>query len=288
MKSTFRTYLIGGAAIAACGLAGFAWAQQPALAPLPVPSGVGAPSSPPGNFPYAIQQLPQFKGTVARYSLKPRGDVDGLLMSDGTEVHFPPHMSAQLVYAVKPGDAITVRGQKAYGASLIDAVAITNDASGLTVVDRGPDHGPRAMAWADQLISAQGRVQAVIHGKRGEVNGALLEDGTILRLPPPEAERFAALLVPGQSINAQGNGLVTPLGRVIDVEAIGQVGMQLSVVEGKGGKKGRRLAPPAFAAAPPPPPSVNVAPPPPPPVAGSTAPSAIAPPPPGLPPPPRP
>jgi hypothetical protein len=291
MKSTFRMYLIGGTAIATCGLAGLAWAQQPALAPPPAPPSVGAPSSSPGNFPYEIQQLPQLKGTVARYTLKPRGDVDGLLLSDGTEVHFPPHMSAQVVYAIKPGDAITVRGQKAYNMPLIDAVAISNDASGLTVVDRGPDRGPRAMAWADQLISAQGRVQAVLHGKRGEVNGAILEDGTILRLPPPEAERFAALLMPGQSINAQGNGLVTPLGRVIDVQAIGQVGMQLSAVEGKGGKKGRRPPPPAFAAAPPPlPGAANVPPPPPPSAAGSAAPSVVAPPPPppGSPPSPRP
>jgi hypothetical protein len=287
MKSTFRTYVIRGTAIAACGLAGLAWAQQPTLAPPPAPPTVGAPSPLPGNFPYEIQQLPQFRGTVARYTLTPRGDVDGLLLSDGTEVHFPPHMSAQLVYAIKPGDAITVRGQKAYGAPLIDAVAITNDASGLTAVDRGPDRGPRAMARADQLISAQGRVQAVLHGKRGEVNGAILEDGTILRLPPPEAEHFAALLVPGQSINAQGNGLVTPLGRVIDVQAIGQAGMQLSFVEGKGGKKGRRPPPPVFAAAPPPPPAANVPPPPPPPVAGSAAPNVAAPPP-GSPPPPRP
>jgi hypothetical protein len=292
MKSTFRIYLISGTAITTCGLASLAWAQQPPLAPPPVPPSVGAPSPPPGSFPYAIQQLPQFKGTVARYTLKPRGDVDGLLLSDGTEVHFPPHMSAQLVYAIKPGDVITVRGQKAYNIPLIDAVAISNDASGLTVVDRGPDRGPRAVAWADQLINAQGRVQAVLHGKRGEVNGAILEDGTILRLPPPEAERFAALLMPGQSINAQGNGLVTPLGRVIDVQAIGQTGMQFSVVEGKGGRKGRRPPPLAFAAAPPPPPppAADVPPPAPPPAVGSAAPSAVAPPPPppGSPPPPRP
>jgi hypothetical protein len=271
MKSKFRMYLIGGTAIATCGLAGLVWAQQP------------SPS--PGSFSYAIQQLPQFKGTMARYTLTPRGDVDGFTLNDGTEVKVPKHLSAQIVYAIKPGDAITVRGQKAYNMPLIDAVAISNDASGLTVVDRGP----RAMAWADQLVSVQGRVQAVLHGKHGEVNGAILEDGTTLRLPPPEAERFAALLTAGQSINAQGNGLVTPLGRVIDVHAIGQVGMQLSVVEDKGGKK-RRRPPPAFAAAPPPtPPAANVAPPLPPPAAGSAAPSVVAPPPPpGSPPSPRP
>jgi hypothetical protein len=274
MRSTLRMYLIGGTAIAACGLAGLAWAQ-PATAPPPPPA-VAAPIPPPGGFPYAIQQLPQFKGTVAHYTLTPRGDVDGLLLSDGTEVHFPPHMSAQLVYVIKPGDAVTVRGLKAFSLPVIDALAISNDTSGQTVVDRGPDRGPRAMAWADQLTSAQGRVQAVLHGRRGEVNGAILEDGTILRLPPPEAQRFATLLTPGQSINAQGNGLITPLGRVIDVQTIGQAGTQYSVLRDRGGKKGRRAPPPAFAAAPPSP------------AASSAAPSVAAPPsppPPGSPPP---
>jgi hypothetical protein len=263
MRSKLRMYLIGGTAIAACGLTGLAWAQ-PATAPPQAPPAIAAP--PPS-------------ASVARYTLTPHGDVDGLLLGDGTEVHFPPHMSAQLVYAVKPGDAVTVRGLKAYSIPLIDALAISNDASGQTVVDRGPDRGPRAVAFADQMMSAQGRVQAVLHGKRGEVNGAILEDGTILRLPPPEAQRFATFLTPGQSINAQGSGLVTPLGRVIDVQTIGQAGTQYSVIRDRGGKKGLRAPPPAFAAAPPSPP---------PPAAFSAAPSVAAPPsppPPGSPPP---
>jgi hypothetical protein len=261
MRSTLRIYLIGGTAIAACGL-GLAWAQ-PATSPTPAPPAVAAPPPPSTGFPYGTQQLPRFKGTVTRYTLTPRGDVDGLLLSEGTEVHFPPHMSTQLVYAIKPGDAVTVRGLKAYSMPLIDALTISNDASGQTVVDRGPDRGPRAIAWADQLTSTQGRVQAVLHGKHGEVNGAILEDATILRLPPAEAQRFAAFLTPGQSINAQGNGRVTALGRVINVQTIGQAGMQYSVIQDSGGKQGRH-PPPAFAAPPPPPPpAVNVSPPPP-------------------------
>jgi len=103
MSSTLRICLIDGPAIAACGLAG----AQPATTPPPTPPAVAAPAPPPSGFSYAIQQLPQFQGTVPRYTLTPRGDVNGLLLSDGTEVHFPPHMSAQLVHAIKPGDAVT-------------------------------------------------------------------------------------------------------------------------------------------------------------------------------------
>jgi hypothetical protein len=174
--------------------------------------------------------------------LTPRGDVDGLILTDGTEVHFPPHLSTQLVYAVKPGDAVTVHGLKALTALLVAAISITNDGSGQTVIDNGPGFGPgpRGPRQVGQPISVQGRVQATLHGPRGDVNGAMLDDGTILRLPPPEADRFAALLAPGQTIAAQGDGLVTPMGRVVEVQAIGPSAAQLNAVQRPGPPPGKR------------------------------------------------
>ena len=81
-----------------CASVGLANAQPaPALPNGPPPA--GAPI-------YDLQQLLATKGTVSRYTLTPRGDVDGLILADGTEVHFPPHLSTQLVYAIKPGDAL--------------------------------------------------------------------------------------------------------------------------------------------------------------------------------------
>jgi hypothetical protein len=80
-------------------------------------------------------------------------------------------------------------------------------------------------------MSLQGRVQMSLHGPRGELNGAMLEDGTIVRLPPPEAERLAALLMPGQAIVVEGDGLTTAMGRVVEAQAIGSSGAQLNVVQ---------------------------------------------------------
>jgi hypothetical protein len=74
-------------------------------------------------------QFPETKGVVRQYTLTPRGDVDGFILTDGTEVKVPKHLSAQLVYAVRPGDAVTVRGLKAFALPLIDAATITNDAT---------------------------------------------------------------------------------------------------------------------------------------------------------------
>jgi len=170
-------------------------------------------------------QLPATRGTVKQYTLTPRGDVDGLILSDGTEVKLPPHLTGQIVFAVRPGDAVTIRGLKALALPLVDAASVTNDATGATVIDNGPPGGPDR--WATQQ-TISGRIAAALHGKRGEVNGALFDNGIILRLPPPEAERLQAWLQPGQTVAVRGASLVTPLGTVIDVRAIGASSDQMT------------------------------------------------------------
>jgi Histidine kinase-, DNA gyrase B-, and HSP90-like ATPase len=104
----------------------------------------------------------------------------------------------------------------------------------------------REVAAAHAGIEVQSRVRMALHGPRGDVNGALLEDGTVLRLPPPEAERFASILQPGQILIAEGAELASPLGKVLEVRQIGASRDQLNQVQapGPGGKKGRRGPPP--------------------------------------------
>ena len=141
-KHPLRTLLLGGA-VAAAALAG---GQAPAQTAAPPPPAAAAPGP-----VYDPAGLPATKGTVARYSLAPRGDVDGLILGDGTEVHLPPHLGTQLVYAVRPGDAVTVRGLRALRLPLVSALSVTNDATGATVTDNGPPpppgkRGPREVA----------------------------------------------------------------------------------------------------------------------------------------------
>src|ERR1700722_17764154 len=129
---------------------------------------------------YDPAQLPATKGVVKQYTLGPRGDVDALILVDGTEVKIAPYPSSETVFTVHPGDAVTIRGLKARALPLIDATAVTNDRTGLVVADPGrPD--PRRDETT-QLINS--KVVGELHGKRGEINGALLEDGAMLRLPP--------------------------------------------------------------------------------------------------------
>jgi hypothetical protein len=239
MKPYWKPALLFGLALIAAGGSGLAQNTPPAArGPL-----------------YDPQQLPVFKGEVRQFTLTPRGEIDGLILTDGTEVKTPPHLSTAMAYAIRPGDSVTIHGLHAAALPLMQAVSITDDATGRTVLDAGPprpEGGPGAgPAVSNQaLTQIEGRIRMPLHGPRGDVNGALLEDGTVLRLPPPEAERFATLLQPGQTVAAAGTELANPIGKVLEVREIGASRDQLDQVQappgpGPGGKKGRRGPPPA-------------------------------------------
>ena len=227
------------------------------LATTAIGAGATAYSQTPGAV-WDSSQLPETRGTVKQYTLTPRGDVDGLILSDGTEVKLPPHLTAQIVFAIHPGDTVSIRGLHARALPMIDAASITNVATGKSVVDNGPPGGP-ARGTSEQTFS--GRIVSTLHGKRGEVNGALLEDGTELRLPPPEAERLEGWLQAGLTVSVRGDMLDTALGKVIDLRAIGRSSDQMTELAGprppRGPKEGAKDGPkggPDWRSPPPPPP----------------------------------
>lgn len=166
---------------------------------------------------YDPAQMPEVKGKVAQYTLTPRGEVDGLILADGTEFHIPPMFSTQIVAVVKPGDAVTIHGLKARALPMVAAASLTNDSTGASVTISPPHehHLPGA------TLEATGRIRSLLHEPRGDVDGALLEDGTILRLPPREATKLAAMLTVGNTVVVKGNGYAGTLGRVIAVRDIG-------------------------------------------------------------------
>ena len=224
MRTKFTAILL--ATTAAAGLAGGVLAQT-ALAQTAAPAAPAAAQAQPA---FDLSQLPATHGTVRFFTLTPRGDVDGFVLADGTQVHLPPHLSAQLEAAVKVGDAVTVRGLRAAAAPMVAAMSVTGDANGQTVVDNGPDsrrpgpgpdRGPGAPPAPAAVGEVSGKVLIALHGPRGELNGAILEDGTALRLPPPEAARLSDMLQPGGMVVAQGRAVTNAFGRVVEVRGIG-------------------------------------------------------------------
>ena len=58
-------------------------------------------------------------------------------------------------------------------------------------------------------------------GPKGELRGALLADGTVIRVGPKEAEQAAGLLAPNTRIAVTGDGIETKHGRVVHAKEIG-------------------------------------------------------------------
>lgn len=191
-----------------------------AVAQMRPPAGLAS-----SNFDPA--QLPEFKGKVAQFTLAPHGSVDGLILDDGTEVQVPQHLSNALVFSVKPGDMISIRGLKARNVAMVSAVTITNTASG-AVIGGGQTGGrPNDMTKMD----VSGKIKALLHTPRGDVGGALLEDGTVLRLSPQEATKLGTLLTVGNTIAARGIGVSSPLGKSVGVLEIGPSADKLTKIE---------------------------------------------------------
>jgi hypothetical protein len=70
-------------------------------------------------------------------------------------------------------------------------------------------------------LTAVGRIERALLGKRGEVKGVLLNDGTVVRFPRHAAYQFGALLRAGQSIAVEGLGTENQYGRGLEATAIG-------------------------------------------------------------------
>jgi hypothetical protein len=264
--------LISVSVVALATLSDLSFAQN--LAPPPdVPNPTGARTA-----VYDPQQFPSIRGEIERLSLTARGDIDGVILKDGTEVKTSPDLSTQIAFAIKPGDRVTIHGLRAAALPLVRAVSITDDVTHRTVTDSDvstslnplpprpapPPRGapPPALAASSETL---GRVRMALHGPQGEVNGVLLESGVILRFPPDQTDQLGSLIQPRQSLVAEGITVTNSLGTVVDVQQLGPshdrlvaVGPPMPPMDDRGPAGPRRRPPPLQGGpqgTPPPPPA---------------------------------
>jgi hypothetical protein len=221
MKESPRLILNGGIVLS-CFLVADLSSAQPAPPVPPRSQGAAPPPPPLGALAHNLQ--PETRGTARRFTLTPRGELDGFLLTDGTQVHLPPHLSVQLAAAVRIGDPLSVRGYRSPSVPLVVASATTDTVTNQTITDQGllppevvpPPPPPAAPASGAQQASSPGRVQNPLYRTPGDLNGAVLSDGTM----PPEASQVSNPLTRGQMINALGWALNTACGQVVDAQTV--------------------------------------------------------------------
>jgi hypothetical protein len=117
---------------------------------------------------------------------------------------------------------VRVRGLKPRTADVVVAVAITGP-NGKSIVDNGPPHNKPhhdKLHAARQALVVSGTVQLSLYGPKGELRGALLEDGVSLRMSPHAAEDLQGYLQAGAHVRAWGSGVRNKHGCTLDVHDI--------------------------------------------------------------------
>jgi hypothetical protein len=222
--------------IAACLLAGSAaFAQMPpppASGPVP-PAPLGATPPVPPMAPAAAPDAGTVAtGRVQQWLINPNGDADGLLLADGTQVAFPPHLSAAVMQVLKPGDTVQVSGWRAPGVPVVRMQSLS--ANGRSVADQPPAPGmapptpltpPTSRALREpgalSAMSASGRIERLLYTDRGDVRGVLLADKTIVRFPPHIGAAYGAQLQPGAQLHARGWGTRGAQGTALEATSLG-------------------------------------------------------------------
>jgi hypothetical protein len=175
------------------------------------------------------EQMPYVTSGVERFLVNPDGNAEGMILSNGVEVYFPPHLSAAVLTAIQVGDRITVYGVLPMAEPMI-AAAIIEAANGTRIEDlRLPTRKLPRPATEHRIkprersrLEVEALVRRKLHGPNGETRGVLLDDGTTVVLPGHGCEDLAALLSPASWLTVSGEGLVTEMGKVITADQIGK------------------------------------------------------------------
>jgi hypothetical protein len=83
-----------------------------------------------------VDEMPHVTSSVERFLVNPDGNADGMILVNGVEVYFAPHLSTAVLMAIQVGDRITVYGVLPMAEPMIAAVII-EAANGARIEDLG-------------------------------------------------------------------------------------------------------------------------------------------------------
>jgi hypothetical protein len=174
--------------------------------------------------------LSPMKSKIARFLFNPKGEADGILLANGIEAHFPPHLSKKVLGSIQMGEAVTLYGVKPRGADVIACVAIES-AKGERIDDAGPPANGKKKVHAKKngdaddaslrRVDIEDTIERKLHGPKGGVRGLLLSSGCIVRFPPHAFHGARSLLIPGAVIAVRGDARTVSGTQVIEARAWG-------------------------------------------------------------------
>jgi hypothetical protein len=185
----------------------------PGMSPLPPGAGRGAIPPPPGG---ELQQVTAFQGRVVKMNSNDDYVYDGFYMLNGTDsllVKFPAHLGSQVTGIAKTGTEVSVKGVlhiPPVGVKEISMVSLT--ANGQTIIDTPPDTAPTPPV--ETFVKGQGKIISLQADPDGRTTGFMVDNKTILHIPPHIAMQLGAMIQVGSNIAYTGMQKVVTQGEV--------------------------------------------------------------------------
>jgi len=182
------------------------------------------PASPPARerLWFDPTQLPRFTGAVERYLPSPAGGFDSLILREGVQLLFPAEEGEAIRRAIPAGRPILAWGIRARSAPVITVLAWAPSPEEEPRFVERPSWWSGAIARGGTRQAVSGTVKQPLYNSRGEVSGALLEDGTVVRVAVAAAAARQDLFRPGAHLAAAGPGVEGEGGRALIAEALGE------------------------------------------------------------------
>lgn len=234
LRSGRRWYgaVLGITAGLIAGHAGLSWSADPVQRPA-----LGVQVFPAGSdtSPSSLRKRPVAEGIVTRYLLDPRGEIEGLMLQDGTQMHITSRAADKLLQAIKPGHHVRVHGHRQDDVPVVQADVIFNASTGtiFTVPFRLDFPVPEQEQHLSMTeMKAEGTIEALLfHALKGVVQGMLLSDGTQVRLPPDISEDLRRSFRLGEQVIAEGNGTVNQYGRCMEALSMSVNGGKMTALD---------------------------------------------------------
>lgn len=167
------------------------------------------PGRPDRNGPdRGLTSLTTVSGTVGQWVGNDDAVLDGFTFTGTTAtpttVKFPAHLGQQVQKAIKPGSTVSVTGYPETTRQGESHFRMTSLTAGKTTVFDAPPARPATIPDAPTLATITGKIADYRLGRDGRVNGLVLDDKTIVRIPPHVAYQLTNLATKGSSITVQG------------------------------------------------------------------------------------
>ena len=151
-----------------------------------------------------------FSGKVTAWVSNQDFAYDGFYLQTANEkylVNFAPRLGNQLTSAFRVGAEISVNAVEetsVAGKNIIRLVNITSN--GMNIYNNPPILS--VLTPVEEPIFGSSKIVQLLENKEGRINGFILSDKTILRIPPNAAEQLSKLAVEGVFVSYSGNQIL--------------------------------------------------------------------------------